>query len=43
MHIGLDRRQFLVGSASAAQNTEGFVDGSGNTVQDDFLLNTADR
>jgi hypothetical protein len=27
----------------SAQNTEGLVDGSGNTVQDDFLLNTADR
>ena len=26
-----------------AQNTEGLVDSSGNTVQDDFLLNTADR
>jgi hypothetical protein len=32
-----------VTSASAAQNTEGLVDSSGNTVQDDFLLNTADR
>jgi hypothetical protein len=27
----------------SAQNTEGLVDSSGNTVQDDFLLNTADR
>ena len=36
-------RHASVTSASAAQNTEGLVDGSGNTVQDDFLLNTADR
>ncbi len=27
----------------STQNTEGLVDSSGNTVQDDFLLNTADR
>ena len=27
----------------SAQNSEGLVDSSGNTVQDDFLLNTADR
>lgn len=27
----------------SAQNTEGLVDSSGNAVQDDFLLNTADR
>jgi hypothetical protein len=27
----------------SAQNAEGLVDSSGNTVQDDFLLNTADR
>ena len=36
-------RRASVTSASAAQNTEGLVDGSGNTVQDDFLLNTMDR
>ena len=36
-------RHDSVTSTSAAQNTEGLVDGSGNTVQDDFLLNTADR
>ena len=36
-------RHASIASASAAQNTEGLVDGSGNTVQDDFLLNTADR
>ena len=35
-------RQVSVASVSA-QNAEGLVDGSGNTVQDDFLLNTADR
>jgi uncharacterized protein YfaQ (DUF2300 family) len=27
----------------SAQNAEGLVDSSGNTVQDDFLLNTAER
>jgi len=36
-------RHASVTSASAAQNTEALVDSSGNTVQDDFLLNTADR
>jgi hypothetical protein len=36
-------RHASVTSASAAQNAEGLVDGSGNTVQDDFLLNTVDR
>jgi len=36
-------RHASVTSASAAQNTEGLVDSSGNTVQDDFLLNMADR
>jgi len=36
-------RHASVTMASAAQNTEGLVDSSGNTVQDDFLLNTADR
>jgi hypothetical protein len=32
-----------IARASAAQSAEGLVDSSGNTVQDDFLLNTADR
>jgi hypothetical protein len=36
-------RHASITSASAAQNTEALVDSSGNTVQDDFLLNTADR
>ena len=36
-------RHVSVASASAAQNAEGLVDGSGNTLQDDFLLITADR
>jgi len=36
-------RHVSVASAGAAQNAEGLVDGSGNTLQDDFLLNTADR
>jgi hypothetical protein len=36
-------RHASITSASAGQNTEGLVDGSGNTVQDDFLLNTMDR
>ena len=36
-------RHASIARASAAQSAEGLVDSSGNTVQDDFLLNTADR
>ena len=32
-----------VAGINAEQNYEGLVEGSGNAVQDDFLLNTADR
>ena len=36
-------RHASIASASAAQSAEGLVDSSGNSVQDDFLLNTTDR
>jgi len=37
------RQAIATAGVSAAQNTEGLVEGSGNTFQDDFLLNTAER
>jgi len=37
------RQATVTAGVSAAQNNEGLVEGSGNTFQDDFLLNTMDR
>ena len=36
-------RHATVASASSAQSSEGLVEGSNSTIQDDFLLNPADR
>jgi hypothetical protein len=36
-------RHITVAGASTGQSTEGLVEGSGSTNQDDFLLNMADR
>jgi hypothetical protein len=36
-------RHTTIAGVSTGQSTEGLVEGSGSTIQDDFLLNMADR